>query len=109
MDFFHSLRKYLLDQQRRMEVSDLRWNPNQSGCFYVVIYNEDDSQAMVRCKLKKMGPDFSIDSISPVTRFNENQSPWDTTIKDMHTVFSSYPGIAGVANRQVNNSLVRFG
>jgi hypothetical protein len=104
MDFINSLRKYLVGQQRRMEISDM--GPFHS--FYVIVHNEDGS-LMLRCKMKKEGPNYSIGSISPMTRFNENQSPWDTTIKDVHTVFSSFPGIAGVANRQVNNSLVRFG
>jgi hypothetical protein len=105
MDFINSLRKYLLDQQRKIEVSDM----SHLGSFYVIVHSEDGVPAMLRCKVKKSGPNYSLDSISPIRRFNENQSPWDTTIKDVHTVFSSFPGIAGVANRQVNNSLVRFG
>ena len=106
MDFVSSLKEYLAKNgEETYVISDVRWNPDGSGVFYVVKEDSDMYNYPLRCRVKK--DDYKISSFSPMRRFNENStSPWDTTIKDPKNIFSSFPGIGGVANRTVNRSLI---
>lgn len=106
MDLRERLRNYLLDNDRKdIEISEIRFLSNGSVVFYVEIKNET-GRTPVRCKMAKQDEDYSMVSFSPMLRFNETHSPWDTTIKDAKNIFSAFPGIGGVANRTVNTSLV---
>ena len=106
MDLRERLRTYLLDNDRRdIEISEIRFLSDGTVVFYVEIKNES-GRMPVRCKMAKRGEDYNLTSFSPMLRFNETHSPWDTTIKDAKNIFSAFPGIGGVANRTVNTSLV---
>jgi len=106
MDFSAALKDYLINStDKSYVVSDVRWNSDGSGIFYVELEEKDLGKCQVRCKVKK--DDYRINSFLPMRRFNENShSPWDTTIKDAKNIFSAFPGIGGVANRTVNRSLI---
>ena len=106
MDLRNSLKNYLIDNQREdIELSEIRFLHDGSVVFYVEI-KTDSSNYPIRCKMSKKGKDYSMTSFSPMLRFYETHSPWDTTIKDAKNIFSAYPGIGGVANRTVNQGLV---
>ena len=106
MDFISSLKEYLANNSKEAYVvSDVRWNHDNTGIFYVILEGTDMHKHPLRCRVKKN--DYKISSFSPMRRFNENStSPWDTTIKDTKNIFSAFPGIGGVANRTVNRSLI---
>lgn len=108
MDFTSALKEYLINNGKESYViSDVRWNPDGSGIFYVEMQEPDLGKFPVRCRVKKESESYRINSFSPMKRFNENShSPWDTTIKDTKNLFSAFPGIGGVANRTVNRSLI---
>ncbi len=103
MDFRHELKNFLTSQKRGdIEVSEIRFTPDGSAVFYLQAVNHPP----VRCKMTSRSGKYQAPVFFPMVRFNENHSPWDTTIKDMTNVFSSFPGIGGVAHRTVNNSLI---
>ena len=105
MDFTSALKEYLNNMEKSYVISDVRWNPDGTGIFYVELEESSLGKYPVRCRVKK--DDYKISSFSPMRRFNENtHSPWDTTIKDAKNIFSAFPGIGGVANRTVNRSLI---
>jgi hypothetical protein len=106
MDLRERLRNFLLDNDRDdIQISEIRFLSDGSVVFYVEIRN-GNGKMPVRCKMSKSGHDYSLTSFSPMLRFNETHSPWDTTIKDTKNIFSAFPGIGGVANRTVNTGLV---
>jgi len=105
-DLRQRLCSYLLDNDRQdIEISEIRFLNDGTVVFYVEIRNEN-GKIPVRCKMSKGAEDYNLTSFSPMLRFNETHSPWDTTIKDAKNIFSAFPGIGGVANRTVNTSLV---
>lgn len=103
MDFRDKLKNFLVGQNRTdIEVSEIRFYPDGSAVFYL----QSISHPPIRCKMPSRSGKYESPVFYPMVRFNENHSPWDTTIKDMTNVFSSFPGIGGVANRTVNTSLI---
>ena len=108
MDFTSALKEDLIDNGKQSyTISDVRWNPDGSGVFYIELDEPELGKYPVRCRVKKELEDYRINSFLPMKRFNENShSPWDTTIKDAKNLFSAFPGIGGVANRTVNRSLI---
>lgn len=103
MNFRDELKNFLTGKERSdIEVSEIRFTSDGSAVFYL----QAVSHPPVRCKMPIRGGNYESPVFYPMVRFNESHSPWDTTIKDMTNVFSSFPGIAGVANRTVNTSLI---
>lgn len=108
INFTSALKEYLISNGKESyTVSDVRWNTNGTGVFYILLDEPDLGKRPVRCRVVKFKENYKINSFSPIKRFNENSSsPWDTTIKDVKNLFSAFPGIGGVANRTVNRSLI---
>lgn len=106
MDFIGSLREYFLNQDAQAEFSDIRWNKNGEGVFYINIIYPELEPAKIRCKVLKNLGKTDLVSVNPMMRFNENEYPWDSTVKSVYSVFSGMPGVSGVANRTVNGSLI---
>jgi hypothetical protein len=104
MDFVESLKNYLSDKGSAPFIGTPRWKSPSSFCVYVKM-NEKDS-IFYRLKVNKDKDSYKINKVEPIVRFDENYSPWDSTIKQTQTVFNSFPGIMGVANRTVNRSLI---
>jgi len=103
MSFRDELKNFLQGKERSdIEVSEIRFTPDGSAVFYL----QAVSHPPVRCKMSVNSEKYGSPVFYPMVRFNENHSPWDTTVKDMTNVFSSFPGIAGVAHRTVNTSLI---
>jgi len=103
MNFRDELKNFLINKERKdIELSEIRFTSDGSAVFYL----QAVSHPPVRCKMSNRSGKYGSPVFYPMVRFNESHSPWDTTIKDMTNVFSSFPGIAGVAHRTVNTSLI---
>lgn len=50
--------------------------------------------------------DNKLVSVKPMVRLSESQFPWDSTIKNVYSLYSGIAGVGGVAHRSVNNSLI---
>lgn len=104
MDFLESLKNYLSESGSKPTLTKPRWKSPSSFSFYVKMNEEDN--LIYRVRVIKEKDLYKINKVEPVVRFHENYSPWDSTIKQTQTVFNSFPGIMGVANRTVNRSLI---
>ena len=104
MNFVEELKNYLVNNGSSPSVGNPRWK-TPSLCYIYVKVNENDPQ-FFRLEVTRNNGNYKIDRVNPIIRFNENYTPWDSTIKQTQTVFNSFPGIMGVANRTVNRSLI---
>lgn len=104
MDFLEDLKSYLIENGSFPILSEIRWKTPSAFSLYVKM-NEKDN-IIYRIRVVKENKVFRICKAEPLARFNESYSPWDSTIKQTQTVFNSFPGISGVANRTVNRSLI---
>ncbi len=109
MNIAEELKNFFLEfNGNETDVTEPRWNKNGNGVVYINVNHPEHGCGKVRCRLaKKLDNEIELVSVSPMKRFNENsQYPWDSTIKSVYSVFSSIPGVGGVANRNVNRSLI---
>lgn len=107
MKFIDQLKEYLL-QEEGMEItpSDIRWSPFGEGILYLDIICPKCGRGRLRCKFKKGIDSDQLISLHPMMRLSESQFPWDSTIKNVYSVYSGIAGVNGVSNRTVNNSLI---
>jgi len=106
-NLIETLTELFSEHEENPQFSEPKWNPNGNGVMYVEFQHPEYGNARIRCKLANRLGDVSLVSAKPMKRFNENSAyPWDSTIKSVYTVFSSIPGVSGVANRGVNRSLI---
>lgn len=104
MDFLESLKNYLSEKGSKPTLSEPRWKSPSRFSLYVKMNEEDN--IFYRVRVIKEKDLYKINKVEPIIRFHENYSPWDSTVKQTQTVFNSFPGIMGVANRTVNRSLI---
>jgi hypothetical protein len=86
--------------------SNVRWGLEGKGVVYVDLEHPDHGKGRIRCGIHRNMNDVKVTSITPMKRFFENYSPWDSTIKSVATLYSGISGVNGVANRSVNTSLI---
>ena len=104
MDFLESLKNYLSEKGSNPILSEPRWKTPSNFSIYVRM--DEGDNIFYRVRVIKEKDLYKINKVEPIVRFHENYSLWDSTIKQTQTVFNSFPGIMGVANRTVNRSLI---
>lgn len=107
MNFIDQLKEYLLKTDGiEMVSSDIRWNKSGVGILYADLICPKCGKGRIRCKFERGMDSPKLISVSPMIRLSESQFPWDSTIKNVYSLYSGIAGVGGVANRSVNNSLI---
>lgn len=89
-----------------IQCSDTKWKLDGRGVIYIDLVHPEHGRGRIRCGLSKKFGNEEVVSVTPMRRFFENSSPWDSTIKSVATLYSGISGVNGVANRSVNTSLI---
>lgn len=107
MQFLQELEKYLKEKEGyETHFSDLYDKPSGDGIVYVKCICPVHGTGTLRCKFSKSMGKTSLTSIKPMLRLSESQFPWDSTIKNVYSLYGGIAGVGGVAHRTVNNSLI---
>lgn len=86
--------------------SEIKKRSGNKYAFYVDLVHPEHGKGRMRCTFLNGPKEIRIHSFTPMQRFFENNSPWDSTIKTVQSVYSGIAGVSGVANRTVNRSLI---
>lgn len=101
------LKEYLLETSGMVATSsNMRWSPKGVGILYLNLVCPKCGIGRLRCKFQKSGHSEILISVNPMFRMSESQFPWDSTIKNVYSLYSGISGVNGVGHRTVNNSLI---
>lgn len=89
-----------------IEFSEIRQKPGGKYTIFVDLVHPENGKGRIRFSFL-IAPDKSqILSVVPMKRFFESELSWDSTVKNVHSIYSGIPGISGVSNRNVNRSII---
>lgn len=107
MKFLEELQSYLKEKEGfDTHFSDFFQKPSGDGVVYIHCVCPVHGKCTLRCKFSDVMGENHLVSIKPMLRLSESQFPWDSTIKNVYSLYSGIAGVGGVAHRSVNNSLI---
>jgi hypothetical protein len=107
MGFLEELKLYLKEKEGfDTHFSDFFQKSSGDSIIYIQCICPVHGKCTLRCKFSNIMGKNKLISVMPMLRLSESQFPWDSTVKNVYSIYNGIAGVSGVANRSVNNSLI---